>query len=69
MICEKWMRRQDSNLRSLGYEPNGDGQTPPLRYFGAPCPIRTDDLSLTRRVLWPAELKGQIKLFGVFDWT
>ncbi len=33
MICKKWMRRQDSNLRSLGYEPNGDDQTPPLRYY------------------------------------
>lgn len=25
----------------------------------APCPIRTDDLPLTRRLLWPAELRGR----------
>jgi hypothetical protein len=28
-------------------------------HFGAGCQIRTDDLSLTRRLLWPTELNRQ----------
>ena len=32
----------------------------PQKIFGAPCLIRTDDLSLTRRLLWPTELRGHL---------
>ena len=36
--------------------------------FGAACRIRTDDLPLTRRMLWPTELKRHdcsVRLFSV----
>src|SRR3954451_10583676 len=41
--------------------PACDRKTPPLWLveLGAPGRNRTDDISLTRRVLWPTELQGR----------
>lgn len=40
-------------------ERSGQPAPMPVNAARAPCPIRTDDLPLTRRLLWPAELRGR----------